>query len=933
MATDIPEAGAKSRAPSRLQKVHASFTNLQAATNREQVELLLKPFTIERWSENENTVVSNDVKKSVNIDFIGLEEQRSGVQMMRDLCRLWCRSNRSSVPAKGAMPPTEDHQNSSSTSGWLEFRQYDGDNSRVKKADAVHVLTMKSISFGAFKDQYTFVNHACIGQSTHTLQAKFEHDLRSLSVVLHERGTDIVKKVEMGYYDLEAYVIVDVLLDGFRIFLPLLYPPKLYSSELKEHMPYVVHPQIVTEGILWNRDISVSDSTCNADTIGKCSVVCLEYRKAANTRGSNIEESPLWPLYTRLQRNGFSVYFSAINGVQHQPLTWKPDHNALQDFDTLYAMESLLSRGSKFLDRCTPGLMKLISQAPPNLIASAITDVAHVWLEDDRFCNLEEALNTELVTLQSVSENDSTAEELPPHYVNIRRVVVTPTRIIFLRAETVVQNRTVREYGADRFLRVAFRDEDYCKLMSPVPRFMTKITDRIKSVLKHGIRVGSRCYEFLACSNSQLRDHGCWFFVPDGTQKTRIKSVRRWMGDLSEERCVASYVARMGQFFSSSKDTKRSVEDLNVQEIADVETPYRTPRGTLSKYCFSDGVGTISQDLAADVSKALDMESTPSAFQIRYAGCKGVVSTWPHPTDSNGKTKVMQIRPSMKKFESKHKSLEVMATTHPGQLFLNRQVITLLSQLGIRDEEFIQRQDQMLYRLAEMFLDEDRALEALLRAQPRVRFTQLKAAGFSLTSDPHFREILHAVHATRLDELLRRTRIEIDISEGRIMMGIMDETRTLEYGQVFVQYSNKIHDEKKESTIVSGDVMVTKNPCFHPGDVRKFQAVDVEALHHCVDCIVFPSKGKRPHPNEISGSDLDGDMYFVTWAPGFQILNNQEAMDYTSQPKKKLNREVTEEDIQEFVANYISSDQLGLIANAHLANADIQKKAFSLRSA
>ena len=230
----------------------------------------------------------------------------------------------------------------------------------------------------------------------------------------------------------------------------------------------------------------------------------------------------------------------------------------------------------------------------------------------------------------------------------------------------------------------------------------------------------------------------------------------------------------------------------------------------------------------------------------------------------------------------------------------------------------------MLFRLAEMFLDENRALEALSRAQPRVRYAQLKAAGLSLTSDPHFRDILQAVYATRLDDLLRRTRVEIDISEGRIMMGIMDETRTLEYGQVFVQYSKKVN-EGKETTIVSGDVTVTKNPCFHPGDVRKFQAVDVEALHHCVDCIVFPSKGPRPHPNEISGSDLDGDMYFVTWAPGLQISRYEEAMDYTSEPKRKLNREVTEDDIQNFVANYISSDQLGLIANAHLANADIQK--------
>jgi len=65
------------------------------------------------------------------------------------------------------------------------------------------------------------------------------------------------------------------------------------------------------------------------------------------------------------------------------------------------------------------------------------------------------------------------------------------------------------------------------------------------------------------------------------------------------------------------------------------------------------------------VSKKLGLMYTPSAFQIRFGGCKGVLSTWPSLDGEK-----IQIRKSMKKFESDHNKLDVVNYSSPGTAML-----------------------------------------------------------------------------------------------------------------------------------------------------------------------------------------------------------------------------------------------------------------------
>lgn len=66
--------------------------------------------------------------------------------------------------------------------------------------------------------------------------------------------------------------------------------------------------------------------------------------------------------------------------------------------------------------------------------------------------------------------------------------------------------------------------------------------------------------------------------------------------------------------------------------------------------------------------------------------------------------------------------------------------------------------------------------------------------------------------------------------------------------------------------MITGNVLVSRNPCTHPGDLRLLKAVDkMEQFGDIFNVVVFSSKGERPQFNKMAGGDLDGDVYFVCW--------------------------------------------------------------------
>ncbi|CAF0754772.1 unnamed protein product [Adineta steineri] len=603
-----------------------------------------------------------------------------------------------------------------------------------------------------------------------------------------------------------------------------------------------------------------------------------------------------------------------------------------------YSWQMLLSIGYLFQQRVTQQFIDYLKTVEIDNIFYQIT--LHMWrrAKEYHFLDIDGELMKHVKRLEEIGQEKRAAPthvtsltNPPPNKAYAPSVTLTPTTICVKPFKLVKTNRTIREPklgGSLNFCLVEIREETGEALLAS--HFST-LRGKFENYLKYGFKLtNDRLYRHLHHSQSQLKEKQYWFYWHDEKNKTNLsfEDAYKWMGDFAQERVVAKHSARIAQCFTSSDATIR-VPTQMTEVIDDVER---------NGYIFTDGVGTCSTQLRDEICQKMGFRRKFSVMQIRYGGCKGTVSVNPNLDYTE---KQLILRKSMHKFISTHDVLELCKISAPRPLHLNRQAIALLESRLIPHSTFLLLQNQHLLWLVESLLYLPSTYELLnerLSQQFQLRDLML-TAHLDLIHEPFFRQLITTICKLEIKRIQDKTRIQMSKNCGRNLFGIVDETAILQYGQVFVQYTELDTEQLDDSTrrnggrgyrreevkhVVVGKIVVTKNPCHHPGDLRTFEAVDVPQLRHLVDCIVFPQNGKRPHPNEISGSDLDGDEYAVYWHPDIMpTTENFAPYEYDSQEKpKKLDREVTRDDITHTVLDISEQDALGRLSNLHLAFTD-----------
>lgn len=403
------------------------------------------------------------------------------------------------------------------------------------------------------------------------------------------------------------------------------------------------------------------------------------------------------------------------------------------------------------------------------------------------------------------------------------------------------------------------------------------------------------------------------------------------MGNFDEIPYVAQYAARLGQCFSTTRaiiGTKTTIREIEDEER--------------NGFVFTDGVGIISPFLAQLITHELGIirisTEAPSIFQFRMGGCKGILAVSPH-----SKLQEITIRRSQYKFAARHEGLEIIRWSQFAAANLNRQIIVILSALGVPDEVFIEKQRNQLVDLELAMTNELKALTMLQKDIDPNQMTLALAGmildGFQKYQEPFMVSVLRLWRAWSIKYLKEKARITV--AQGAFLLGCVDETATLKghfdethaprsdepfktrvkkLPEVFVQLSK---GPNGKPTVILGPMLLARNPSLHPGDIRIVQGVDVQALRHLKDAVVVPQTGDRPVVNMCSGGDLDGDDYLVIWDPDLLPREwNHPPMDFTPAIKVPLGRPITPDDLTTFFVTYMKNDNLSRIAVAHLALAD-----------
>ena len=459
----------------------------------------------------------------------------------------------------------------------------------------------------------------------------------------------------------------------------------------------------------------------------------------------------------------------------------------------------------------------------------------------------------------------------------MKHIAITPYSVKIKKESFHQSSRFLRLYfHNDNFIKVEFKDENDTQLYSNCPNSnnnysankMTGMSKLYSKIFTEGFNLCGKKYKFFLNPTNCMRANSLWLLE----QKEFEKKSDFYYKDLGLENLLnkknvsfSKLLARLSQNFTSSFGFKNK---LNKDGFTwDIIDDIKNEKGDI----YNDGCGMISYPLMKEICDLMNKGQFASAIQIRYKGAKGVLVVNPEI-----KEKKVILTKSMVKYKCLNtEDLEVIRFSKYSCGYLNLQIIILLLLNGITKNKIfnIAKKEVSNYRNYKIVKDNlpiknsefDKILNSIKKNNKileKEKFYMSKIARGTYIYN-------------RLSNISKKYRFHM--KNCCFLIGVCDFHNILKENEIFVQI---ITDNNKKK-IITGDILITKNPCLSVYDLQKVKGIKNDFFSkYFFNVIIFPSKGNIPLPSKITGSDLDGDIYWVCWENSF--IKQFKKRDYTN---------------------------------------------------
>ena len=386
--------------------------------------------------------------------------------------------------------------------GWMKIVNPLDEFPEMAYISRVYVKVPK-ISVGNLTDPYTYMEHLKI-KPPHQTEARleFEHDMQRITCYIITNNEWY--KLSFDYRSVEGYAIANIFNNSLSMYLPIKFPPKIWKASkddiLNQRLTFEKKKNDrgfynITEDekiesclkyVRWTRENKIDEY--NTLKLGNCSVFQFTIDKTVGEKEMEIFQRQTIAGFIRHRYTVFSA--SIHNEDAKQAFNESVVDRILKEnefcendadirFAVLYGLLMLVAKGTKFTDKLylssavTQELRKIVAQlktaeyVKPFIKALSLLALK---LDQDRFLDIPDAVS-KLYKEESekFEKKEVSVLELNNKMKNwfmVRRVTITPTRVIYDPPELNTSNRVLRhdKHKADFFIRVSFRDEDFSPL-------------------------------------------------------------------------------------------------------------------------------------------------------------------------------------------------------------------------------------------------------------------------------------------------------------------------------------------------------------------------------------------------------------------------------------------------------------------------------------